>query len=275
MTTSGHHGRFGGVERLYGRLAAQRIASMRVCVIGLGGVGSWAVEALARSGVGALTLIDYDEICVSNVNRQVHALDGSIGEKKITTMARRVKEINPGCRCTPIDDFISDRNLFDYLPPQRPFDYVIDAIDSIKFKAALIYHCKRNRIPVITTGAAGGLTDPTRIMVKDLSRTFNDPLAARVRAKLRDDYGYTRNRKRYFGVECVFSAQQQVYPRADGSVGCEKPGIHGVHLDCSMGYGSASFVTATMGFVAVARSIEKTLHRQAATAPSREGAGGE
>jgi tRNA A37 threonylcarbamoyladenosine dehydratase len=112
---------------------------------------------------------------------------------------------------------------------------------------------------VITTGAAGGLTDPTQIKVKDLTRTCNDPLAAKVRSQLRARHGYTRNTKRYFGVECVFSAQQQVYPRADGGVGHQKPGIHGVHLDCTMGYGSASFVTATLGFVAVARVIEKHL----------------
>ena len=271
MNASDYDTRFGGVVRLYGRRPAARIRAMRVCVIGMGGVGSWAVEALARTGVEALTLIDYDAICPTNMNRQVHALDASVGQKKIAAMAQRVQQINPGCRCTLVDDFISDRNLFDYLPPDQPFDYVIDAIDSIKFKAALIYHCKRNRIPVITTGAAGGLTDPTRIMVKDLSRTFNDPLAARVRAKLRDEYGYTRNAKRYFGIECVFSSQHQVYPRADGSVGCEKPGIHGVHLDCSMGYGSASFVTATMGFVAVARVIEKTLQRQGAGVEAHAG----
>ena len=264
MNASDYDTRFGGVQRLYGRHAATRIRAMRVCVIGMGGVGSWAVEALARSGVEDLTLIDYDAICPTNINRQVHALDSSVGDKKIAAMAQRVQQINPECRCTLVDDFISDRNLFDHLPPDQPFDYVIDAIDSIKFKAALIYHCRRNKIPIITTGAAGGLTDPTRILVKDLSRTFNDPLAARVRAKLRDDYGYTRNTKRYFGVECVFSSQHQVYPKADGSVGCEKPGIHGVHLDCSMGYGSASFVTATMGFVAVARLIEKTLQRRGA-----------
>ncbi len=264
MNASDYETRFGGVQRLYGRHAATRIRAMRVCVIGMGGVGSWAVEALARSGVEDLTLIDYDAICPTNINRQVHALDSSVGHKKIAAMAQRVQQINPECRCTLVDDFISDRNLFDHLPPDQPFDYVIDAIDSIKFKAALIYHCRRNKIPIITTGAAGGLTDPTRILVKDLSRTFNDPLAARVRAKLRDDYGYTRNTKRYFGVECVFSSQHQVYPKADGSVGCEKPGIHGVHLDCSMGYGSASFVTATMGFVAVARLIEKTLQRRGA-----------
>jgi len=273
MTASDYDTRFGGIQRLYGRQAAARIQALRVCVIGMGGVGSWAVEALARSGVADLTLIDYDEICLTNVNRQVHALDGSVGQKKIVAMAQRVQQINPDCRCTLVDDFISDRNLFDHLPPEQPFDYVIDAIDSIKFKAALIYHCKRNRIPVITTGAAGGLTDPTRIMVKDLSRTFNDPLAARVRARLRDDYGYTRNTKRYFGVECVFSSQQQVYPKADGSVSCAKPGIHGVHLDCSLGYGSASFVTATMGFVAVSRVIEKTLQRQAPNTGAGEAGG--
>jgi tRNA A37 threonylcarbamoyladenosine dehydratase len=264
VNASDYDTRFGGVQRLYGRHAATRIRAMRVCVIGMGGVGSWAVEALARSGVEDLTLMDYDAICPTNINRQVHALDSSVGDKKIAAMAQRVQQINPECRCTLVDDFISDRNLFDHLPPDQSFDYVIDAIDSIKFKAALIYHCRRNKIPIITTGAAGGLTDPTRILVKDLSRTFNDPLAARVRAKLRDDYGYTRNTKRYFGVECVFSSQHQVYPKADGSVGSEKPGIHGVHLDCSMGYGSASFVTATMGFVAVARLIEKTLQRRGA-----------
>jgi tRNA A37 threonylcarbamoyladenosine dehydratase len=259
MTADAYDTRFGGIQRLYGRQPGERIRALRVCVVGIGGVGSWAVEALARSGVEDVTLIDYDEICLTNVNRQVHALDSTLGDKKISAMAQRARQINPECRCTLVDDFISDRNLFDYLPPDQPFDYVIDAIDSIKFKAALIYHCKRNKIPVITTGAAGGLTDPTQIMVKDLSRTFNDPLAARVRAKLRDDYGYTRNRKRYFGVECVFSAQHQVYPKSDGSVSCAKPGIHGVHLDCSMGYGAASFVTASMGFVAVARVIEKSL----------------
>ena len=253
--------RFAGIARLYGKTPAQWIAAMRVCVIGMGGVGSWAVEALARSGVGKLTLIDYDEICLSNINRQVHALESAVGEKKTQAMARRVRDINPQCSVTIIDDFITDRNLFEHLPPDKPFDYVIDAIDSIRFKAALIYHCKRNKMPVITTGAGGGLNDPTQIQVRDLSRTFNDPLAAKVRAELRARHGFSRNTKRYFGIECVFSAQQQVYPKADGSVGQQKPGIHGVHLDCSMGYGSATFVTGTMGFVAVARAIEKHLRR--------------
>ncbi len=249
--------RFGGIERLYGKQAMPWLRDMRVCVIGMGGVGSWAVEALARSGIGHLLLIDYDTVALSNVNRQIHALDSVIGQKKTQAMQQRVAEINPACQCDIIDDFVTDRNLFDHLPMDAGINYVIDAIDSIKFKAALIYYCKRNKIPVITTGAAGGLTDPTQITIKDLTRTFNDPLAAKVRAQLRSQHGYTRNLKRYFGVECVFSAQQQVYPKQDGSTGHAKPGIHGVHLDCSMGYGSASFVTATMGFVAVSRVIEK------------------
>ncbi len=254
--------RFAGIERLYGIEAAQWIASMHVCVIGMGGVGSWAVEALARSGTGALTLIDYDEICATNINRQVHALESRIGEKKTLAMENRVHDINPQCRVTIVDDFITDRNLFELLPPDKPFDYVIDAIDSIRFKAALIYHCKRNKMPVITTGAGGGLTDPAQIQICDLSRTFNDPLAAKVRAQLRARHGFSRNTKRYFGIECVFSSQQQVYPNADGGVGQQKPGIHGVHLDCSMGYGSAAFVTGTMGFVAASRVIEKHLRRR-------------
>lgn len=253
--------RFGSLARLYGVEELRKIQNAHICVVGIGGVGSWAVEALARSGIGALTLIDYDEICVTNINRQVHALDSSLGRKKIVVMSERVKEINPLCHCNVIDDFITDKNLFDHLSVDSGFDFVIDAIDSIKFKAALIYYCKRNRIPVITTGAAGGLSDPSQIMVKDLARTFNDPLAAKVRARLRAEHGYTRNLKRYFGVECVFSSQQQVYPKGDGSVGYQKPGIHGVHLDCRMGYGSATFVTATMGFVAVSRIIEKHLRK--------------
>jgi len=261
MSESDYAQRFAAIERLYGEKGAARIRELHVCVVGIGGVGSWAVEALARSGVGALTLIDYDEVCPTNVNRQVHALSSSIGQKKIVAMAARVNEINANCRCTLVDDFINDRNLFDHLPVERNFDYVIDAIDSIKYKAALIYYCKRNKIPIITTGAAGGLTDPTKIMVKDLTRTFNDPLAAKVRSQLRTAHGYTRNPQRYFGVECVFSSQQQVYPKGDGSVGFQKPGIHGVHLDCRMGYGSATFVTATMGFVAVSRLIEKSLRK--------------
>ena len=255
--------RFGGIERLYGKGSLELFDSQHICIVGMGGVGSWAVEALARTGIGQLTLIDYDEICLTNVNRQIHALDTTLGQKKALYLQERVIQINPHCRCHVIDDYVNRNNIRDYLSPEKEYNYVIDAIDSISLKAAIIYQCKRNRIPVITTGGAGGLTDPTMIQIKDLSRTFNDPLAAKVRAKLRESYNFSRNTKRYFGVECVFSSQQQLYPKADGSVGHQKPGIHGVNLDCNMGYGSASFVTANFGFVAASRLIHKIIRKQA------------
>jgi tRNA A37 threonylcarbamoyladenosine dehydratase len=254
--------RFAGIERLYGKPAAKVLQSMHVCIVGLGGVGSWVVEALVRSGVGKLTLIDYDEIAEGNINRQMHAMSSTLGKKKTAVMQDRVIDINPACECMIIDDYINEDNLWDYLSPEREYDYVVDAIDSIKFKSSMIYFCKRNKIPIITTGGAGGITDPASIGTRDLSRTYNDALAARVRSRLRSEFGFSRNPKRYFGVECVYSSQQKVFPNADGSVSTDKPGIHGVHLDCSMGYGSISFVTACFGFIAASRVVNKLLAKK-------------
>lgn len=253
--------RFGGIQRLYGLEAAAVIRKMHVCIIGLGGVGSWVVEALARTGVGQLTLIDYDTVSISNINRQLPAMDETAGEKKSAVLKQRVTGINPHCDCRIIDDFLTVQNLDTLLSIEQEYDYVVDAIDSIKFKSAMIYHCRRNKIPIITTGGAGGLTDPLAVKVDDLSRTYNDPLAAKVRSRLRNDYNFTRNSKRNFRIECVFSSQQPVYPKPDGSVSHEKPGIHGISLDCSMGYGSATAVTATFGNVAASRVINKTLSK--------------
>lgn len=250
---------FDGIARLYGKEAFALIKEMHVCVVGIGGVGSWVVEALARSAVGKITLIDYDTIAPSNMNRQIHTLSDTIEKKKCTVMQQRVKHINPDCEVNIIDDFITMENMADYL--LRDYDYVVDAIDSIKFKAGIIYYCKRNKVPVITIGGAGGLTDPSAIQVADLSKTFNDALAAKVRSTLRDQYNFTRNPKRRFSIDCVFSTQQQLYPKDDGTVDYEKPGIHGVSLDCRFGYGAASFVTGTFGFVATARVIEKYLSK--------------
>lgn len=254
--------RFGGIQRLYGNAAMEIICEMHVLVVGIGGVGSWAVEALARTGVGRLTLIDDDEVAISNTNRQIHTLSSSVGQPKVSVMAERVAHINPACRCDPVDDFLTVRNLHDYL--SRGYDYVIDAIDSIKFKAAMINYCRRHEIPLVATGGAGGLTDPTQVQVADLSRTYNDPLASRVRAQLRREYGFPRELGRRFGVECVYSIQRPVYPKPNGTVCSEKPGIHGVSLDCRFGYGAASFVTATFGFVAASRALSKTLDRRQA-----------
>ncbi|MFO7603094.1 MAG: tRNA cyclic N6-threonylcarbamoyladenosine(37) synthase TcdA, partial [Gammaproteobacteria bacterium] len=249
--------RFEGIRRLYGDKAATLIHSLHIGVIGVGGVGSWVVEALARSGVGELTLVDYDTISLSNTNRQIHTLTSTVEQKKIQVMAQRCLEINPNIRINLIDDFITLDNMFDILG--RGYHYVVDAIDSIKFKAGIINHCKRNKIPLITTGGAGGLTDPTMIEIVDLSKTYNDALAAKVRSRLREEYGFTRNSKKSFGVECVFSRQQPVYPKEDGTVSHEKPGIHGVSLDCRFGYGTASHVTATFGFMAASRVIAKSI----------------
>ena len=249
--------RFGGIKRLYGIKETEVLRKAHICVIGIGGVGSWAVEALARSGIGEITLIDHDDIAASNINRQIHSLSSTLEQSKVETMAQRIKEINPQCICHVIDDFVTDSTLEKHL--NRGYDFVIDAIDSIKFKAAIIYYCKRNKIPIITTGGAGGLTDPTAIEVADLARTWNDPLAAKVRSLLRHTYGYTKNPKRTFAIPCIFSTQQQRYPKEDGSVCHAKPGIKGTNLDCNAGFGSATFVTATFGFVAAARAIEKII----------------
>lgn len=263
--TQNNEDAFAGIARLYGTEAYALIKNMHVCVVGIGGVGSWVVEALARSAVGKITMIDYDTIATSNVNRQIHTLSSTIDQKKCAAMLERVKEINPRCEVTIIDDFITLDNMADYLSGNiRPhdYDYVVDAIDSIKFKAGIIYYCKRNKIPVITTGGAGGLTDPSVIKVADLSKTYNDALAAKVRSTLRDQYNFTKNSKKSFGVECVFSSQQQLYPKEDGSVSHQKPGVHGVSLDCRFGYGAASFVTGTFGFIAAAHLIKKFVSKK-------------
>ncbi|WP_162975714.1 tRNA threonylcarbamoyladenosine dehydratase, partial [Pseudomonas aeruginosa] len=174
--------RFGGIGRLYGREGLQRLADSHVAVVGIGGVGSWAAEALARSGVGEISLFDLDDVCVTNTNRQVHAIEGSVGKAKVEVMAARIRAINPACRVHAVADFVTRETMAEYIVD---FDYLIDCIDSVAAKAALIAWCKRRKIPVITTGGAGGQVDPTQIQVADLNKTFNDPLAAKVRSTLR------------------------------------------------------------------------------------------
>lgn len=248
--------RFGGIGRLYGADARRRLETAHVAVIGIGGVGSWAAEALARSGIGEITLIDMDDIAVSNTNRQVHALDGQFERPKVQAMAERILAIHPGCRVHAIEEFVSRENLRALVTSE--LDFVIDAIDVAGTKAALIYHCKREKIPVITTGAAGGQLDPTQIRVVDLNRTQNDPLAAKVRSILRRHYGWSRNVKRHYAVPCVYSLEQLRYPTLDGSVSCEKSWEDGPkRLDCESGFGACMTVTATFAMVAVSRVLER------------------
>ncbi|MFT6914424.1 MAG: tRNA A37 threonylcarbamoyladenosine dehydratase [Motiliproteus sp.] len=258
--------RFGGTRRLYGDQGLAVLQKAHVCVVGIGGVGSWIVEALARSAVGEITLIDLDDLCVTNTNRQVHALSETIGLSKVAVMAARVRAINPDCRCHQIEELVCEENaqsLFD-----QPFDYVIDAIDDVRGKAAMIASCRRRKLPVITIGGAGGQVDPTKIQVADLSRTLHDPLAAKLRSQLRRNHNFSSNPKRRFHVSCVFSTEQLRYPQADGSVSAQKPVMdagEGIRLDCSSGFGASTCVTATFGFVAVARVIEKLIERAART----------
>ena len=251
--------RFAGIDRLYGKGAAAKLAGAHVCVVGIGGVGSWAVEALARSGVGEVTLIDGDDVCVSNTNRQLHALEGEYGRGKVAVMAARARAINPAIRVNEIADFLSSSNLFELL--DRGYDAVLDACDALKVKVDMIAFCKRRKIPVVVSGSAGGRLDPTLVTARDLSKTEHDAMLALVRQKLRDDYGWTRNPKRYFGVQAVFSRENVNYPQADGSV-CKTRGVSietGLKLDCSGGLGAATQVTGTFAFVAVSRVIGRLL----------------
>ncbi|MCD1125098.1 tRNA cyclic N6-threonylcarbamoyladenosine(37) synthase TcdA [Jinshanibacter sp. LJY008] len=254
--------RFSGIARLYGQSALTLFSQAHVCVIGIGGVGSWAAEALARSGIGHITLIDMDDVCVTNTNRQIHALRQTVGQPKGEVMARRIEEINPECEVTCIDDFITADNVAEYLTKQ--FDYVIDAIDSVRPKAALLAYCRRNKIPVVTTGGAGGQIDPTQIQVADLAKTIQDPLAAKLRERLKSDFGVVKNGKGKLGIDCVFSTEQLVYPQADGSVCAVKSSAEGPkRMDCASGFGAITMVTASFGFIAVSHALKKMLAKAA------------
>lgn len=246
--------RFGGIRRLYGRATVANIAQAHVVVVGVGGVGSWTVEALARSGIGRLTLIDLDDVCVSNVNRQLHALDGTIGRPKVEVLAERARAIHPGIRVEAVTAFVTPANVAERIP--LDVDHVVDAIDSVAAKTALIAYCKRHKLPLTVIGGAGGLIDPTRIRIADLTRTEHDPLLAKVRARLRRDHNYSRNPKRRFSIACVFSDEQRRYPDANGDVCARKPAPgEATRLDCASGFGAATFVTGTFGFIAASRVI--------------------
>jgi len=246
--------RFGGISRLYGKEGLERLRRAHVCVVGLGGVGSWAVEALARSGLGALTLVDLDDVCISNINRQLHAVEGELGRPKVEVMARRVRAINPYCAVHPVQAFFLKSNAAEIL--QTAFDYVLDAFDSPSRKCVLIAACRKRGIPVITSGAAAGRRDPTAVEVTDLAFSSHDRLLQEVRGKLRSRHGFPRGTQP-FGVECVLSREPAVYPAPDGRVGPAPGEAQDLRIDCHSGFGTASFVTGTFGFVAAARIVER------------------
>lgn len=248
--------RFGGIARLYGQSGLTRFRAAHVCVVGVGGVGSWVVEALARSAVGRITMIDLDNLAESNVNRQIHALTDTLGKAKVTALAERIAQINPYCVVTEIEDFLTADNL-DEMIGTRNYDYIIDAIDNVRAKTALIAYCRKHGLKLVTIGSAGGQIDPTRIEVLDLCRTEQEPLLAKVRKRLRAEYGFPRGTKNKFGIDAVFSTEPLRFPESlevcavDGD---DATGITG--LNCA-GFGSAMVVTASFGLVAAAHVLRK------------------
>lgn len=261
MLSQDYSNRFSGIGRLYGKQALNRLYQAHICVVGIGGVGSWAAEALARSGVGEISLIDLDDICISNSNRQVQALTSTVGQFKVEVLAARLKDINPEIKAHPITSYITQENIPELITPN--FTYLIDCIDSVKNKAALIAHCKRQKIKLITTGGAGGQIDPTQIQVKDLNKTSQDPLAKKVRSLLRRDYGFSKTPTRNYGIPCVTSTEALRYPQPDGSVSQYKVKTEeALKLDCASGFGASTMVTASFGFVAAAKVIEKLVEKK-------------
>lgn len=245
--------RFGGVARLYGTAAAERLKTANICVVGVGGVGSWALEALARTGIEHLAAVDLDMVAESNTNRQIHALGDIYGKAKVDAMADRIRAINPYCSVTCIEDFVTPENVTEILLSQ--FDVVIDAIDQTRVKAAMVAHCRRQGTPIVVVGAAGGQTDPTQVKISDLAVTIQDPLLAKVRALLRREHGFPRDARKKFGVSAVFSTEALRYPAQQTS--CEtSPGPTG--LNCA-GFGSSVCVTSVFGMAAAARAIDLLL----------------
>lgn len=247
MLDSAFSRRFGGIARLYGGATLQRFGQAHVCVVGVGGVGSWAVEALARSGVGALTLVDLDNVAESNVNRQLPALTAEFGKAKVTALHERILQINPACRVTEIEDFVTEENLPEIF--RRPFDFVIDAVDQVRMKAAMAAHFVQNGQPFVVSGGAGGKKNPALIQSGDLGRATHDPLLANLRYTLRKRYGFPRDTGRKMNVPCVFSTESITPPQtaeacsADGlSDGLKAP----QGLSCA-GYGASMLVTAPFG----------------------------
>ena len=261
--SSAPRSRFDGLARLYGQAGLKRLVAAHVMVVGVGGVGSWVVEALARSAVGTLTLVDLDELCISNINRQLPALDSTLGRAKVEVMAERVRAINPDCCVHERLEFFTAENaerlLGDADASLRP-DVVVDAIDAVANKCRLIALCHARKIPVVVCGGAGGRRDPTQIRLTDLALATHDRLLSEVRKRLRKEHGFPRNGKK-FGLPCVCSAEVPVFPQRDGTVCAaaaapSEPG-ESRRLNCDWGFGSATQVTGAFGFAAAAVAVNR------------------
>jgi tRNA A37 threonylcarbamoyladenosine dehydratase len=247
--------RFGGLGRLYGTAALPRLHAAQVCVVGVGGVGSWVVEGLARSGIGAITMIDLDDVCVTNVNRQLPALDGNLGRPKVAALAERVKLINPSCAVTTVSEYFTAKTAEPLLATR--YTWVVDCIDLMSNKALLIAECVQRAQPVLTVGSAGGRRDATRIVVTDFGGSHGDELLRQVRKKLRRDYGFAKGEGNDYGIPCVSSQEKPLYPWADGTCALEPEAGSNLRLDCATGFGTAVFITGAFGFAAAGEIVRR------------------
>jgi tRNA threonylcarbamoyladenosine dehydratase len=258
----GYTERFSGLARLYGVDALRRLRAAHVCVVGVGGVGSWVVEALARSGIGALTLVDADDVCVTNTNRQLPALSDTVGRPKVQVLAERVRAISPDCRIAPLAEFYTEANAQDLLA--APFDFVVDSVDRRSTKAHLIHTCRELGRNILVCGAAGGRRDPGMARVADLGLAGRDELLRQVRRKLRTEYGWERGTTTLaspMGVPCVFSPEVPVFPWADGTCRPDPEPGESLRMDCASGVGAAAFVTGVFGFLAAGEVVRQLVAR--------------
>lgn len=247
--------RFGGLGRLYGQAALERLRTAHVAVVGVGGVGSWTVEALARSGVGQLTLVDMDDVCISNTNRQLPAMDGNVGRLKVEVLAERVRLINPLCKVRAEPVFFTRSSASGLL--DGGFDAVVDGIDAVDNKCRLIAECRTRDLPLVVCGGVGGRIDPCGIRHADLGKSRGDPLLAKVRKMLRREYSFPNSGA--YGIDSVYTEEQPRYPWADGTVCEQKEPGSGTRLNCEEGFGTACYVSGAMGFAAAARAVEIVL----------------
>ncbi len=249
--------RFGGLRRLYGATDYTRLRQLRVAVVGLGGVGSWAVEALARSGVAALTLVDFDHVAESNINRQVQATSMTLGMAKTDALRARIHAINPACAVTCVEQFVEPGQWPGMLPDA--VDALIDACDQVRAKAELAAWAVAAKVPVVCAGAAGGKRDASRLQIDDLAHVTHDPLLAALRTRLRRDHGLSG--RKMFGVACVFSREPVLLPEARVDADASEHAVDST-LNCH-GFGSSVMVTASMGMMAAAELIRLALTHNA------------
>lgn len=252
--------RFGGMARLFGADYLKKARAAHVCVIGIGGVGTWAVESLARSGIGKITLVDLDDVCITNTNRQLHAFEGQVGKPKVEAMAERIVAINPEISVVSVQDFFTESTAEKIL--STPFDYVVDAIDSIPDKCSIIRECRVRKIPVIVSGGAGGKSNPSGIFINDLSASQGDHLLKSLKRALREHHNIEPQANGLFGLPCVFSREKAVMPW-DVCDAVEKPQTGGgMRIDCATGFGAVSFVTGAFGLALAGHVVREIASRK-------------